>query len=146
MKEKAENSRGRGKYELTQAYKIICWLCIPDKQTRRPRCENAADSVLCTPTNDVCKLPNWKCVLRKCTVCHAIALPEVEMDTSIRAPMIMFNTYMTQFTCSHHGILILEKSPLIWMQKENLKELIYYLKILSKSWLLISHVENLMSE
>ena len=23
--------------------------------------------------------------------------------------MIMFNTYMTQFTCSHHGILILEK-------------------------------------
>ena len=21
----------------------------------------------------------------------------------------MFNTYMTQFTCSHHGILILEK-------------------------------------
>ena len=31
------------------------------------------------------------------------------MDTSIRALMIMFNTYMTQFTCSHHGILILEK-------------------------------------
>ena len=31
------------------------------------------------------------------------------MDTSNRAPMIMFNTYMTQFTCSHHGILILEK-------------------------------------
>ena len=47
--------------------------------------------------------------MRKCTVCHAIALPEVEMDTSTRAPMIMFNTYMTQFTCSHHGILILEK-------------------------------------
>ena len=23
--------------------------------------------------------------------------------------MIMFNTYMTQFTCSHHGILIREK-------------------------------------
>ena len=31
------------------------------------------------------------------------------MDTSIRAPMIMFNMYMTQFTGSHHGILILEK-------------------------------------
>ena len=31
------------------------------------------------------------------------------MDTSIRAQMIMVNTYMTQFTCSHHGILILEK-------------------------------------
>ena len=31
------------------------------------------------------------------------------MDTLIKAQMIMFNTYMTQFTCSHHGILILEK-------------------------------------
>ena len=31
------------------------------------------------------------------------------MDTSIRAPMIMFNMYMTQFTCSHHGILICER-------------------------------------
>ena len=31
------------------------------------------------------------------------------MYSSNRAPMIMFNTYMTQFTCSHHGILIREK-------------------------------------
>ena len=47
--------------------------------------------------------------MRKCTVCRDIAIPGVGMDTSIRAPMIMFNTYMTQFICSHHGILILEK-------------------------------------
>ena len=31
------------------------------------------------------------------------------MDSSNQSPMIMFNTYMTQFTCSHHGILIREK-------------------------------------
>ena len=31
------------------------------------------------------------------------------MDSSNRAPMIMFNTYTTQFTYSHHGILIREK-------------------------------------
>ena len=31
------------------------------------------------------------------------------MDSSNRAPMIMFNTYMTQFTCSNNGILIREK-------------------------------------
>ena len=31
------------------------------------------------------------------------------MDTSIRAPMIILNTYITQFTCSHNGILIREK-------------------------------------
>ena len=117
MKETAENSCGRGKDELTQAYKSYADYVFPEKQTRHPRCENAADSVLCTPTNHVCKLPNWKCVLRKCTVYHAISLPEVEMDTLIRAPMIMFNTYMTQFTCSHHGILVFEKSPLTWIQK-----------------------------
>ena len=128
MKKKAENSRGRGKDELTQAYKSYADYAFPEKQTRHPRCENAADSVFCPATNDVCKLPNWKCVLRKCTVCSAIALPEVEMDTSIRALIIMFNTYMTQFTCSHHGILILEKSPLIWMQKENIKGLVSYVK------------------
>ena len=102
-------TRGRGKDELTQAYKSYADYAFPDKETRQPYCENAADSVLCTPTNDECKFPNWKCVLRKCTVFRAIALPEVEMDTSIRAPMIMFNTYITQFTCSHHGILIREK-------------------------------------
>ena len=55
------------------------------------------------------KFPNWKFVMRKCTVYRAIALPGVEMDTSIIAPMIMFNTYMTQFTCSHHGILVHER-------------------------------------
>ena len=91
-KEKAENSRGRGKDELTQAYKSYADYAFPEKKTCHPRYENASDSVLCTPTNDVCKLPNWKCFLRKCTVCRAIALPGVEMDTSIRAPMIMFNT------------------------------------------------------
>ena len=99
------------------------------KKTRHLRIENAADSVLCTPTNDECKFPNWKCVLRKCTVYSSIALPGVEMYSSNKAPMIMFNTYMTQFTCSHHGILILEKSPLIWMQKVNLKGLFPYVNI-----------------
>ena len=113
---------------MSQAYKSYTDYAFPEKQTRHPNFENAADSVLCTPTNDECKLPNCKCVLRKCSVCRAIDLPAVEMDTSIRAPMIMFNTYMTQFTCSHHGILILEKSPLVLMQKENLKGLVYYVK------------------
>ena len=109
MKDKAENSRGRGKDELTQAYKSYADYAFPERQTRHPRCENATDSVLCTPTNDECKLPNCKYVLWKCTVCRSITLPKFEMDTSIRAPMVMFNTYMTQFTCSNHGILILEK-------------------------------------
>ena len=30
------------------------------------------------------------------------------MDSSNRAQMFMFNAYMTQFTFSHHGILIRE--------------------------------------
>ena len=94
---------------INSSLQIICWLCISRENPRHPRCENAADSDLCTPTNDECKLPNWKCVLRKCNLCRAIDLPGVVTDTSIRAPMIMFNTYMTQFTFSHHGILILKK-------------------------------------
>ena len=64
MKDKAENSRGRGIDELNQAYKSYADYAFPEKQTRHPRCENAADSVICTPTNDECKLPNWKFVLR----------------------------------------------------------------------------------
>ena len=99
MKDKAQNSRGREKGELTQAYKSYSSYAFPKKETGHPSCKNAADSVLCTPTNDECKLPNWECVLRKCTVCSSIALMGVEMDSSNRAPMIMFNTYMTQFTC-----------------------------------------------
>ena len=50
MKDKAENSRGRGKGELTQAYKSYADYAFPEKKTRPPRCENAAYSVLCTPT------------------------------------------------------------------------------------------------
>ena len=128
MKDKAENSRGRRKDEWTQAYKSYADYVFPEKQTLHPRWENAADSVLCTPTNDECKYPNWKFVLHKCNVCSSIALPGVEMDSSNRAPMITFNTYMTQFTCLHHGIQIIEKSPLIWMQKVNLKGLVSYVK------------------
>ena len=39
MKDKAENSRGRGKYELTQAYKSYAAYAFPEKETRHPRCE-----------------------------------------------------------------------------------------------------------
>ena len=45
----------------------------------------------------------------KCTACTSIALPGVERYKSNREKMITFNTYMTQFTCSHHGILIRKK-------------------------------------
>ena len=128
MKDKAAHSCGRKKDELNQAYKSYDYYAFTKKEARHPHFKNAADSVLCTPTNDECKLPNWKCVLRKCTVCCSIALPGVEMDLSSRAPIIMFNTDITQFTCSHHGILIHEKSPLIWMQKENLKGLVSFAK------------------
>ena len=126
LKDKAENLRGRNKRELIQAYKSYADYEFPEKQTCHPRYENASEYVLCTPTNDECKYPNWKWVLRKCTVCRAISLSGVEMDTSIRAPTIMFNTFMTQFTCSHHGNLIFEKSPLMWMKKVNLKGFVSY--------------------
>ena len=51
MKDKAKNARGRQKGELTQAYKSYAEYAFPEKQNRHTRCENAADSVLCTPTN-----------------------------------------------------------------------------------------------
>ena len=89
MKDKSQNSCGSGKDELTQAYKPYADYAVPEKQTRHPRCENAADSVLCTPTNDEFKFTNSKFVLWKCTVCRSIALPGVEMNSSNRAPMIM---------------------------------------------------------
>ena len=47
--------------------------------------------------------------LRKFTSCNSIALPGVEGYYSKPAPIIMFNTYTTQFTCSHYGILIRKK-------------------------------------
>ena len=57
MKDKSENSRGRKKGELTQAYKSYADYSFPKKQTRHPRCENAADYILCTPSNDECNFP-----------------------------------------------------------------------------------------
>ena len=110
MKHKADNSHGRKRDEWTQSYKSYADYAFPNDETRHPRCENAADSVLFTPTNDECQRPNWKYVLRKCTACTCISLPGVERDSSNRAPIITFNTYITQFTCSHHGILIREKT------------------------------------
>ena len=77
MKDKSYNSRGRGKDELTQAFKSYADYAFPNNETHHPRCENAAYSVLCAPTNDECQFPNCKCVLRKCTACSSIALPVV---------------------------------------------------------------------
>ena len=54
---------------------------FPNDETCHPRCENAADSVLCTLTNDECKLPNCKCLLHKYAACTSIALPGVKIDS-----------------------------------------------------------------
>ena len=54
MKDKAYNSRGRKKYELTQSYKLYAEYAFPNNETRHPRCKNTVDSVLCTPANDEC--------------------------------------------------------------------------------------------
>ena len=72
---------------------------FPDKQTCHPCGENAADSILCTLANNECQFLNWKCVLQKCTACTYIPLPGVERDSSNQAPMNMFDTHMTQFSC-----------------------------------------------
>ena len=109
MTDKSDNLRGRKKYGFTKAYKSYADYSFPNNETRHPCCENAADYVLCTPTNDEYQWPNWKCVLWNFTICTSIAIPGVEIDSSNQAPTVMFNTYMTQFTCSHHGILICEK-------------------------------------
>ena len=106
MKDKSDNSRRRGKYEVNQAYKSYADCAFPNYETCHPCCENAADSVLCTLTNDECPWPNCKCVLRKFTSCNSIAFPGVEKDSLNQAVIIAFNTYMTQFTCLHPGILI----------------------------------------
>ena len=56
MKDKADNSRGRGKYELSKAYKSYSDYDFPNDETCHPRCENTVDFVLCLPTNDECQL------------------------------------------------------------------------------------------
>ena len=77
MKYKADNSRGRKKDELTQAQKSYADYAFPNNENRHPRFENAADSIICTPTNDEYQLPYWKCVLRKRNAYTSIALPGV---------------------------------------------------------------------
>ena len=91
-------------------------------ETHSPCSENAVDSVLCTPTNDECQFHNWNMYCRS-------VLPVLLLlsHSSNQAPMIMFNMYMAQFTCSHHGIPIRGKSPGIWMPKEHRKRLVSYM-------------------
>ena len=52
MKDKADNSRRREKYELTQSYKSYADYAFPNDETRHPRLKNGANSVRCTYTND----------------------------------------------------------------------------------------------
>ena len=68
MKDKADNSRGRKKCDLTQAYKSYADYAFPNDETHHPRFKNVVDSILCTRTNDGCQFPNWKSVLTKCTL------------------------------------------------------------------------------
>ena len=111
----------KGKYGLSQAYKSYSDYAFPNDETRHPYLENALDSVLCTPTNDECQFTNQKYVLRKCTACNYIALPGVEIDSLNQSPINMFNTYMTPFTCSHHGILVCKKNTTYLDAKETSK-------------------------
>eukprot|EP00978_Attheya_sp_CCMP212_P037520 scaffold177762_cov62-Attheya_sp.AAC.1 len=108
MEVQANASRSRSKATLLEAYTSYADFVFPDNEPRHPRCENAADSVLCAPTTEY-SLPKWKCVLRQCQSCTTIAIPAIELDTSSTAPMIMFHTYMPQFSCSHHGVVMLDK-------------------------------------
>ena len=108
MEAQAHASRSRAKASLIEDYEQYSQFVFPENEARHPRCEDAADSVLCAPTPE-CSLPNWKCVLRKCTLCSTIDIPDLELDTSNTAPIIMFHTYMTQYSCSQHGVVLLEK-------------------------------------
>ena len=92
IKDKADNSSGRKKYELTQYYKSYADYVFPNNETRHPRCENVAYYILCQPTNDEFQFPNWKCVLRKCNACTSIDLPGVERGPLNQASIITFNT------------------------------------------------------
>ena len=82
VEDKEDNSQAKGKDQLTQAYKSYANYASPNDETCHPCCENAADSVLRSLTNDECQFPNWKCVVRKCNVCTSIALPGVKIDSS----------------------------------------------------------------
>ena len=55
------------------------------------------------------------------------------MDSSNRAPLIMFNTYMTQFTFSHHGILIRERITTYLDAKEKSKRTCFLCEELIKT-------------
>ena len=52
MKYKGDNSPGMEKDELTQSYKSYSEYAFSNDETCHSRCEHAADSVICTPTND----------------------------------------------------------------------------------------------
>ena len=121
MKDKSDNSRGR-ENELTQAYKSYANYVFPNDENHHPVCKNASDSVLCTPTNDECQFTNWKCVLQNCSAFTYIDLPGVERYSTNQIPMIMFNTFMTEFNCSHHGILIHKKITTCLDAKETYKK------------------------
>ena len=67
IRDKADDSRGSKKYELTQsyksyadykltqAYKSYADYAFRNNETRHPGCENSADSVVFTPTNVECQ-------------------------------------------------------------------------------------------
>ena len=82
IKDKADHSRGKEKDELNQVYKSYSDYFFPNDETRPPRCENAADSVIFTPTNDECQFSNWKCVLQKFIACTFISPSGVEIYSS----------------------------------------------------------------
>ena len=115
MKDKADNSRGRKKDELTQAYKSYADYAFPNYETCHPCCKNAADSFLCTQTNDECQFPNWKYVLRKCTDCTSIAIPGVERDSHRgwgRFPSSKMTTVSWTFRCrkwTHIAVLVVAR-------------------------------------
>ena len=68
-----------------------------------------AKATMCAKSQSDHALPHWKCVLRCCTKCTRINIPDQETDDQYTktSPSIRFHIYHMIACCTKHGRLLL---------------------------------------
>ena len=78
---------------------------FPNGMELHKKASHAAFSTMCSFPDSNIDLPHWNCVLKCCSQCPKLIIPDEELNDDATMPFIKFNVYMDVSKYSLHGQL-----------------------------------------
>ena len=98
---------GEKSHHIYETYKNTV---MPHGRQIYAKAYDMANDTMCTYPQSDHALPHWKCVLRCCSKCPCINIPDQETDNqySETTPSMRFHSYHIIGSCNSHGIIPLK--------------------------------------